>query len=374
MTSGIAAIILAAGYASRMGRVKPLLPLGEGIVIEQVVHAFRAAGVADVVVVLGHRSNDFIPELQRFEVPWQINEHYAQGMLSSVKKGVASLEGRPRAFFMMPADIPLVRPSTLKGLIDLHASHPRQAIYPSFQGHRGHPPLIPAHYREAILAYEGQGGLRRCLEKWDQQALDCAVADQGVLMDMDTPDDYETILKKYKRLDTPSPKEALALLAIHQHGRPQVMEHSLRVGAVAAVIGQALEQAGRTVDVQLIEAAGILHDVARGQPDHARRGAQLIADNGFQAAAEIAGRHMDLVFDPSRGAREQEVVFLADKMVDGSELISLEKRLHLQQERFANDPEACRRMTARMEQARRIRSCIEKIIGEPLERLLRANP
>ena len=141
------------------------------------------------------------------------------------------MENGTRAFFIMPADIPLVRPSTLTDLVKAHTAHPQQVIYPVFEGQRGHPPLIPIRFREKILDYEGPGGLRRCLKAWDSDALEVAIADQGILMDMDTPDDYETILERSKNLDIPSKQEALALLKIHQHGNPQVMAHAEAVAA-----------------------------------------------------------------------------------------------------------------------------------------------
>lgn len=371
MITGIAAIILAAGYGNRMGRIKPLLPLGMGTVVAHVAGSFRGADVKDITVVLGHRFSDIIPELKKNHLEWKVNEHYAQGMLSSVKKGIEALGDGTRAFFVMPADIPLVRPATLTDLIAAHKAHPEQVIYPVFEGQRGHPPLIPTCFREDILNYQGPGGLRRCLEAWDSDALDVAIADQGVLMDMDTPDDYAIILERFKNLTVPSRQEAVALLMIHQYANPQMIAHAKAVAAVAATIGQALNRAGGNVNVPLIKAAGILHDIAKGQSDHAQKGADLIAEKGFRKVADVAGQHMDLIFDPVMGIHEAEVVFLADKMVSSYEIVSLEKRLHWKKEKFAKkNPEAVKMMTFRMEQAINIRQFIERMIGEPLENLL----
>jgi molybdenum cofactor cytidylyltransferase len=369
MISPIGAIILAAGCGSRMGRIKPLLPLGKGTVIAHIVRSFRAADVKDITVVLGHGYDDIIPELQKKNLAWVVNEHYEQGMLSSIKKGIGVLGSRKGAFFIMPADIPLVRPSTLTDLTTTHKAHPEKVIYPVFVGQRGHPPLIPTRFREDILNYEGPGGLRRCLEAWDSDAREVAVADQGVLMDMDTPDDYAFILKRFKNLAIPSTQEALALLMIHHHGNPQVMAHAETVADVAAAIGRALNRTGSSVNVSLIEAAGMLHDIAKGQSDHAQKGADLIAAKGFTKVAEVVGQHMDLIFDPFEGIHAAEVVFLADKMVSGSEIVSLEKRLQGKKEQFAEDAEALKMMSFRMEQAIRIRQSIEKMIGEPFEKL-----
>ncbi|MEN8246309.1 MAG: DVU_1551 family NTP transferase [Thermodesulfobacteriota bacterium] len=369
MKTDIAAIILAAGFSSRMGRLKPLLPLGKGSVIAHVAESFRAEGIQDILVVLGHRSRDIIPELEKNSLAWKVNQHYAQGMLSSIKKGIETLGDGTDAFFIIPVDIPLVRPATLRNLVNSYENYPGKIIYPSFQRQKGHPPLIPTRFIEDILQYEGPGGLQHCLEAWDRDSLEKAVADQGVLMDMDTPDDYTVILEKSKNLDIPSMQEAQALLAIHQSENASAMAHARAVASLAATIGKAMNFSGGDVNVPLIEAAGILHDIAKGRSDHARKGAELIAANGFQAAADVAGRHMDLAFDPSMGIGESEVVYLADKMVSQTEIVSLEKRLSGKKEQFRDDPEALKMMTFRMEQAIRIRQSIEKMIGKPLHDL-----
>ena len=369
MIPNVTAIIPAAGYANRMGRIKPLLPLGKGTVIGHIVGSFQAAGVTDVVVVLGHRYNEIIPELKKNNVTWVVNEQYAQGMMSSFKKGMETLGEGTRAFFIIPADIPLVRPATLKDLVRAHSTHPMQIIYPVFEGQRGHPPLIPAGFRKKILDFNGSGGLRRCLKAWDRDALEVPTADQGILMDMDTPDDYETILETSKSLDIPSKREALALLKIHQQGNPQGRDHATAVASLAVAVGRALNRAGKSVNVRLIEAGGILHDIAKGRPDHAQKGADLIAAKGFPRVANVAGQHKDLIFDPIKGIHEAEVVYLADKMVSGSDIVSLEKRLQRKKEQFRGDAVALKMMVFRMEQAIRIRQSIEKMTGDTLAAL-----
>ena len=57
MTTGISAIILAAGFSSRMGELKGLLSLGGRTLLEHCVALFRDCGIEDVVVVTGHRAD-----------------------------------------------------------------------------------------------------------------------------------------------------------------------------------------------------------------------------------------------------------------------------------------------------------------------------
>lgn len=186
----IAAIILAAGYSSRMGAFKPLLPFGETTVLERSIALFRAAGIADIRVVIGHRADELLPLLARLEVRLLFNVHYAQGMFSSVLAAAASLEAENEAFFLLPVDFPLLRPESVERLMRAWRSGEGRILYPTCHGRRGHPPLLATVYREAILAWPGHGGLRALLQQYQEEAVNIETGDEGILLDMDTPEDY----------------------------------------------------------------------------------------------------------------------------------------------------------------------------------------
>jgi len=358
--------VLAAGYASRMGRLKPLLPLGGGTVVEHTIRAFQHAGINEIIVVLGHRYGDIIPVLEKNHIAWVVNPQYEKGMMGSIRKGVEALREDTRAFFIMPADIPLVRPSTIIHLIKKHSSNPSLVVYPAFKGQRGHPPLIPVYHREGILRWTGTGGLRRYLGAREKACMDVATTDSGVLMDMDTPRDYENILEKSKNMDIPTREEALAFLMMHQGSNTGVIRHANVVASVAVEIGTVLNRTGSCLDLRLIEAAGLLHDIAKGQESHAERAASLATEEGFSKVADIVSVHMNIVPDPAGRIGEKEIVYLADKMVHGSEIVSLEKRLNQKIVHFAGNLKAIESVSLRMENAIKIQRDIENIIGKPM--------
>lgn len=194
----IAALILAAGLSSRMSEFKPLLRFGTKTVLERVVEAFWYAGVADVRVVVGHRDHELIPMLQQRNVRWIKNERYQEGMLSSVKAGVASIEQDIDGFFVTPVDIPLVRTSTVTALVDTFQKSEKLICYPNFLGRRGHPPLISTQYHEEILLWDKPGGLKGFLREKEALAIDVNVEDECILLDMDTLEDYQRLLEIYK--------------------------------------------------------------------------------------------------------------------------------------------------------------------------------
>jgi molybdenum cofactor cytidylyltransferase len=194
MTNEISAIILSAGCSTRMGRFKPLLPLGDKPVIERVIGLFDKAGVRDVRVVVGHRMESLMPVIERTRASVVINRNYNAGMFSSVQAGVKSIPKDTAAFFIHPVDIPSVCLSTLKKMIDRYAGRAGKIIYPCYKGIRGHPPLVPNRFSKAIASADVSGRLRDVLAGFIRDSIDLEVADPNILLDMNQPSDYQALL------------------------------------------------------------------------------------------------------------------------------------------------------------------------------------
>jgi molybdenum cofactor cytidylyltransferase len=193
----ITALILAAGYSSRMGRFKPLLELGGKTVIERAVCLFRDAGIRDIRVVAGYRSDLLEPLLEQLGVRVIHNPSYDEGMFSSVTAALEDLDETVESFFILPADIPLIHALTVRRLLDFHRHEPDKILVPCFMNRRGHPVLIPSMYREKIRAWRGEGGLRGALGRLGQSVLPLEVDDGNILLDCDTPENYEDMKTRW---------------------------------------------------------------------------------------------------------------------------------------------------------------------------------
>src|SRR5579863_4348391 len=99
-TNRVAAIILAAGYSSRMGEFKPSLLLGRTTAFERCIELFRAAEIADVVAVLGHRADQLQPKAERGGVRCVLNPEFDRGMYSSIVAGIRTLPRWVEAAFI----------------------------------------------------------------------------------------------------------------------------------------------------------------------------------------------------------------------------------------------------------------------------------
>jgi molybdenum cofactor cytidylyltransferase len=364
----LAALILAAGYSTRMGQFKPLLPLDGRTVFESAIATFRNASITRIVVVTGHEATQLQPLLKGMGVPAVHNPDYASGMYSSVQAGIKSLPEDIDACFLLPADIPLVRPATVKAIVGCYESKRPSIIYPVFLGRRGHPPLIARSLFAEIIAGDGEGGLRALLQRHDADASKVDVFDEGILLDMDTHEDYERLTKLAPRRHIPTAAECEAILSA-QAVRDPICRHGRAVAAIAEALTKRLNAQGIIIDPNLVRAASLLHDIAKGQPAHAEAGAAIVAELGFPEVAEIIGQHMDIDFDGSC-PREAAIVYLADKLVREERLVPLEERFSPAFERFRDQPEALRGATRKYDTARAILGTVESLAGASVPDIL----
>lgn len=207
----IAAIVICAGYSSRMGSFKPFLKFGKLTAVETVINTYKSSGIKDIILVAGYRGQDVIEKFKNTGVICVLNEEYSKGMFSSIIKGMEALEDKIEAFFLQPVDIPLMKKYTIDIMKNKFLESDEGIIYPTFSGKRGHPPLIDCRYKQAILSSDGEGGLKRILEKFSKDSICVPVFDEAILMDMDTQEDYEGLLRYFNQR-APSRKECFALL------------------------------------------------------------------------------------------------------------------------------------------------------------------
>ncbi len=370
--SAITAIVLAAGFSERMGRFKPLLPLGAYRTIERVVNLFQAAGVEEILVVTGHRADEIRQAVASRNVRCVENPDFSSGMFSSVLAGIDNLPARCRAFFIHPVDIPLVRPHTVRQLTAAMENASTAILYPTFDGRRGHPTLIRTCLAPQILKWTGSGGLRAFLKRHDAESLELPVVDEAVLLDLDTPDDYSRMLARLINEGLPSDKECRVLMDEIQALPPSIAAHCRVVAAVAQRLATALNAAGVFINIELVRTAALLHDIARTGKAHARAGAQLLQTHGFTRLAPIVAVHMDLDVDVGQPIDEAQVVYLADKLVAGDQRVDLAQRFARKMEKYGRPPSAGAHIARRRENALCIQTKVERITGLAIDAVLGA--
>lgn len=184
-----AAVVLAAGASTRMGRPKQLLRHRERSFVGCAVDLARAAGCAPIVVVTGAidlGDEALAPALLVTNPDWSL------GQLSSLQRGLsAALERRPEApaLLVLTVDRPHLRPATVTALVEAWRRDPAGLWQPELHGRRGHPVIYPAALLPALAALPPTASPRPLVAAHPTLRRGLAVDDPAVLDNLDRPED-----------------------------------------------------------------------------------------------------------------------------------------------------------------------------------------
>ncbi len=322
-----AAIILCAGYSSRMGRNKALLPIfGMSLILKQIL-CYRNAGLDNIHVVVGHDSDAIKSELKGYDIRIIDNAGYSEGMFTSVKAGLRAIEkGGYGSFTFLPVDYALIRPGLIMKLLDSHKKTGKGFTYPRFNGKKGHPPIINMEYYDEIVGYSGEGGIKGVIKKYDAIANFVEMPTYECIFDVDTPEAYEEAKAAFEKKDHPGGSECEDLLYLNDTP-PQLVGHCKKVASVTDALCEALEAKGMSLPRGLIHASALLHDIEKTKENHAVAGAALLEKMFYPRVAGIIKNHMVLGEEYRGSICPESILYLADKMVKGETVIKLEERL-----------------------------------------------
>jgi molybdenum cofactor cytidylyltransferase len=193
----IAAVVLAGGLSSRMGRSKPLLPWGDQTVIEAIARRLMLLRFSDVVVVTGHQSEAVQAALKEIPVRTIYNPDYATGeMLSSFKVGLRALDDSLSACMVFLGDQPQISPRLVHELLTAYADGKGKIVAPSYRNRRGHPILIDRRHWREILDLPPGAAPRDVINAYNDEIAYILTDDASILADMDTPEEYQAALKR----------------------------------------------------------------------------------------------------------------------------------------------------------------------------------
>jgi molybdenum cofactor cytidylyltransferase len=186
------AVVLAAGESKRMGRPKQVLPYGRSTILETVLDHVLASPVDGTLVVLGAAADKVAPLLAKLPVETIVNPDFRSGMLSSVQRGIRALPASARAALIFLGDQPAVGPETSGRVLAAYRVSGRGIVLPVHAGRGGHPLLIDLKYRAEIDGLSAGIGLRELLVRHPDDIFRVEIDDPGVLLDIDTPEDYHS--------------------------------------------------------------------------------------------------------------------------------------------------------------------------------------
>lgn len=189
----IEAIVLAAGLGTRMGRVKPLVPIAGETALAIVIRRLCAAGIGRSIVVLGHQAETVRTTVDLSACRVVRNFAPERGLASSLLLGIRAVSPDAMGTLVLHADMPAVSAETIRLVLDVARAGARIAA-PRYHGRRGFPVFLShACFGELEETLAGDSGARDYIDRHRESVRLIEVDDSGCVLDFDTPEDLADI-------------------------------------------------------------------------------------------------------------------------------------------------------------------------------------
>ena len=172
------------------------------------------------------------------------------------------------------------------------------------------------------------------------------------------------------------PDHDKCLQILHEYGTPEhVIGHCTAVAMTALCIGRALNEKGYHLDLDLILAAGLLHDIARVHPRHELVGADFLVELGYPEVADIVRVHMSYpAFHTGQEIDETDLVCLGDRVCKFDKYVGVDDRMEYIIDKHGRTPEVEKHIYSHKHVITDFIDELEEIIGEPINDVLKQDP
>jgi CTP:molybdopterin cytidylyltransferase MocA len=162
------------------------------------VSVLGQASFSPIFVVIGARAPLFRSTVKEVGFAYVENLRWQRGRASSIKAGLTRLgEGCP-GVLVWPVDHPFVSGETLRRLHEMGKRRAGNWIVPTFEGHRGHPPLISREVSETILTQEDDWPLNTYPRGHPSEVVEVPGDDSFVVGNLDTREAFDAALRQYR--------------------------------------------------------------------------------------------------------------------------------------------------------------------------------
>lgn len=189
----VAALILAAGTSSRMGRPKQLLPYEGKSLVRRAAEAALGSRAHQTIVVTGAAREQVEHELSRLAVMLVHNPSFADGMSTSLRAGLRAVRPEVDAIIVMLADQPFVDAGVVDALIARYEQSGALIVRPRYGSVPGNPVLWDSSHFAALMDQDGDQGGRSLLQRYKDQIAWLDLPDAALQTDVDTPEAYASL-------------------------------------------------------------------------------------------------------------------------------------------------------------------------------------
>jgi len=199
----VAAIVLAAGSSSRLGRPKQLLPVDGYPLLSRTLDAVRASSLEPRILVLGGYAGEIRDTVRMDDFHVVENPDFLDGQASSLGAGIKALPDTVDGAVVVLGDQPLIEPWLLDGLRSAFDPASHSAVRPRYADGPGNPVLLAKGLFPDLLQLEGDVGARDILRDPTHQIAVIDHTHRNAPRDVDTLDDYHDFLLDWSSSGAP---------------------------------------------------------------------------------------------------------------------------------------------------------------------------
>ena len=173
------------------------MPFGSTTLLGNAIIQAKASAAEEVITVLGANYDRITPEISFFNTTIVHNVNWDTGLGSSIAAGMKFVIKKRNfdAVILMLADQPFMNATYLNRIIEEHRKNPSKIVATQYPGSNGVPALFPKSCFSLILNLQGERGAKHVLNRNDSLVVVLDAGDK--VFDIDTPEDYRQIKKKF---------------------------------------------------------------------------------------------------------------------------------------------------------------------------------
>ena len=177
-----------------MGKTKQLLPFEGTTLLGQVIKNAKKSALHEIIIVLGHKADKISQTLNHSKIKIVRNKDFLKGQSTSLIKGLENVSIDCDAAMFILGDQPLVKAPVINTLINAFETSSAQIVIPYYKERRGNPVTLARSIFDSLTSLTDDRGARALFDEFKESILKVQIPDSGILIDVDTMDDYERLI------------------------------------------------------------------------------------------------------------------------------------------------------------------------------------
>jgi molybdenum cofactor cytidylyltransferase len=194
--NGVVAVVLAAGSATRFGGGKLLAPLEGRPILQHVLDRLAAAGIDEVVVVLGSEASAVERAIEWRNERRVRNPDPSRGLSSSLQLGIDAVDAEATAAMIVLGDQPLLPARAIRAMLDAGVVDAKPIVVPVYADDAGRNPVLLGRAAFGLVdAASGDRGIGPLLAGHPELVREIPIRVEGGNPDVDTRADHIALLE-----------------------------------------------------------------------------------------------------------------------------------------------------------------------------------